>query len=40
MKPQLFALLTVIAWGNCGYFEKKWLHLGISFPRWESRFGP
>ena len=28
MKPQLFALLTAIAWGVGGYFEKKGLHLG------------
>ena len=28
MKPQLFALLTAIAWGVGGYFEKKGLHYG------------
>lgn len=28
MKPQIFALLTAIAWGVGGYFEKKGLHLG------------
>jgi transporter family protein len=28
MKPQLFALLTAIAWGVGGYFEKKGMHLG------------
>lgn len=28
MKPQLFALLTAIAWGVGGYFEKKGLHMG------------
>lgn len=28
MKPQLFALMTAIAWGVGGYFEKKGLHLG------------
>ena len=26
MKPQLFALITAIAWGVGGYFEKKGLH--------------
>ena len=30
MKPQLFALLTALAWGIGGYFEKKGLHLGTS----------
>ncbi|MGD9546857.1 MAG: EamA family transporter [Candidatus Krumholzibacteriia bacterium] len=28
MKPQIFALLTAIAWGVGGYFEKRGLHLG------------
>jgi len=28
MKPQLFALLTAIAWGVGGFFEKKGLHMG------------
>ncbi len=28
MKPQLLALLTAIAWGVGGYFEKRGLHLG------------
>ena len=28
MKPQLFALLTAVAWGVGGYFEKKGLHMG------------
>jgi len=26
MKPQLFALLTAVAWGVGGYFEKKGMH--------------
>ncbi|MDZ7333582.1 MAG: EamA family transporter [candidate division KSB1 bacterium] len=33
MKPQLFALLTAIAWGVGGYFEKKGLHLGHLTPQ-------
>jgi transporter family protein len=33
MKPQLFALLTAIAWGVGGYFEKKGLHLGNLAPQ-------
>jgi transporter family protein len=33
MKSQLFALLTAIAWGVGGYFEKKGLHLGDLFPQ-------
>ena len=33
MKPQLFALLTAIAWGIGGYFEKKGLHLGNLSPQ-------
>jgi len=33
MKPQLFALLTAIAWGIGGYFEKKGLHLGNFTPQ-------
>lgn len=28
MKPQLLALITAVAWGLGGYFEKKGLHLG------------
>ncbi|TLN21550.1 hypothetical protein FDZ74_04940 [bacterium] len=32
MKPQVFALLTAIAWGVGGYFEKKGLHLGNLSP--------
>lgn len=32
MKPQLFALMTAIAWGMGGYFEKKGLHLGHLSP--------
>ena len=33
MKPQMFALLTAIAWGVGGYFEKKGLHLGDLSPQ-------
>lgn len=33
MRPQLFALLTAIAWGVGGYFEKKGLHLGNLSPQ-------
>ncbi len=33
MKPQLLALLTAIAWGVGGYFEKKGLHLGNLSPQ-------
>jgi bacterial/archaeal transporter family protein len=32
MKPQLFALLTAMAWGIGGYFEKKGLHMGNLSP--------
>jgi bacterial/archaeal transporter family protein len=32
MKPQIFALITAIAWGVGGYFEKKGLHLGNLSP--------
>ena len=32
MRPQLLALLTAIAWGVGGYFEKKGLHLGNLAP--------
>jgi bacterial/archaeal transporter family protein len=32
MKPELFALLTAIAWGVGGFFEKKGLHLGNLSP--------
>lgn len=31
--PQLLALLTAIAWGVGGYFEKKGLHLGNLSPQ-------
>jgi transporter family protein len=33
MKPQLFALLTAMAWGIGGYYEKKGLHLGHLSPQ-------
>ena len=33
MKPHLFALITAIAWGVGGYFEKKGLHLGGLSPQ-------
>ncbi len=33
MKPQLLALLTAMAWGMGGYFEKKGLHLGNLSPQ-------
>lgn len=33
MKPQIFALLTAMAWGIGGYFEKKGLHLGNLSPQ-------
>jgi len=33
MKPQFFALLTAMAWGIGGYFEKKGLHLGNLSPQ-------
>lgn len=33
MKPQLFTLLTAIAWGVGGYFEKKGLHMGNLSPQ-------
>lgn len=33
MKPQLFALLTAVAWGVGGYFEKKGLHQGHLSPQ-------
>ena len=33
MKPQLFALLTAVAWGVGGYFEKKGMHLGNLSPQ-------
>ncbi len=33
MKPQLFALLTAMAWGIGGYFEKKGLYLGHLSPQ-------
>jgi bacterial/archaeal transporter family protein len=33
MKPQLLALLTAMAWGIGGYFEKKGLHMGDLSPQ-------
>ena len=33
MIPQLLALLTALAWGIGGYFEKKGLHLGQLSPQ-------
>ena len=33
MNPQLLALLTAVAWGVGGYFEKKGLHLGQLSPQ-------
>jgi len=33
MKPQLLALMTAIAWGVGGYFEKKGLQLGHLSPQ-------
>ena len=33
MKPQLFALLTAVAWGVGGYFEKRGMHLGHLTPQ-------
>ncbi|MEW6752308.1 MAG: EamA family transporter [Candidatus Latescibacterota bacterium] len=33
MKPQLLALLTAVAWGAGGYFEKKGLHAGQLSPQ-------
>jgi transporter family protein len=33
MKPQIYALLTAMAWGIGGYFEKKGLHLGDLSPQ-------
>jgi bacterial/archaeal transporter family protein len=33
MNPQLLALLTAVAWGVGGYFEKKGLHLGNLSPQ-------
>ena len=33
MKPEHYALLTAIAWGIGGYFEKKGLHLGSLSPQ-------
>ncbi|MFP4394851.1 MAG: EamA family transporter [Anaerolineales bacterium] len=33
MRPELFALLTAMAWGVGGYFEKKGLHLGHLSPQ-------
>ena len=33
MKAQIFALMTALAWGVGGYFEKKGLHLGNLAPQ-------
>lgn len=33
MKAQVFALITAIAWGVGGYFEKKGLHMGNIAPQ-------
>ena len=33
MNPQLLALITAMAWGVGGYFEKKGLHLGNLSPQ-------
>lgn len=33
MRPEVFALLTAMAWGIGGYFEKKGLHLGNLSPQ-------
>jgi transporter family protein len=33
MKPQLLALITAMAWGIGGYYEKKGLHLGHLSPQ-------
>ncbi|MCZ7552008.1 MAG: hypothetical protein B6D39_07430 [Anaerolineae bacterium UTCFX2] len=33
MKPEFYALLTAMAWGIGGYFEKKGLHLGNLAPQ-------
>ena len=33
MKPQLLALITALAWGIGGYFEKKGLHAGGLSPQ-------
>ncbi len=33
MKPQIYALMTAIAWGVGGYFEKKGMHLGKLSPQ-------
>jgi len=33
MKPQLLALITAMAWGIGGYFEKKGMHLGNLSPQ-------
>lgn len=33
MNPQLLALITAMAWGIGGYFEKKGLHLGQLSPQ-------
>ncbi len=33
MRPELFALLTAMAWGIGGYFEKKGLYLGHLSPQ-------
>lgn len=33
MNPQLLPLITAMAWGTAGYFEKKGLHLGGLSPQ-------
>ena len=33
MRAQLLELVTAMAWGFCGYFEKKGLHLGQLSPQ-------
>lgn len=33
MRPEYFAILTAMAWGIGGYFEKKGLHLGHLSPQ-------
>jgi bacterial/archaeal transporter family protein len=33
MKPQVYALITAIAWGVGGFFEKRGLHLGHLSPQ-------
>ncbi len=33
MRPEIFALITAMAWGFGGYFEKRGLHLGNLTPQ-------